>query len=60
MFGYIMFLEKEKNKNELLEHLNIIINLCKSKEKLYELSDIVNYLLENVLQDEIRKELIPL
>lgn len=58
MFGYMMFLEKARNKKEMIEHLNTIIGLCKNKEMLGEIIDIINYLLENVIQDETKEELI--
>ena len=58
MFGYMMFLEKSKNKNEMIENLNTIINLCNKKERLYEIADIVSFLLKNVIENETKEELI--
>ena len=58
MFGYVMFIEKAENKGELIENLDIIIKSTKNKEKLEELSDIISYLLDNVLEKNIQEELL--
>lgn len=55
MFGYTMFIEKSENKEELIENLNIIIKSTKAKEKLEELANIINYLLDNVLEELLEK-----
>ena len=58
MFGYVMFIEKAESKGELIENLDIIIKSTKNKEKLEELSDIISYLLDNVLEKNIQEELL--
>lgn len=58
MFGYAMFMEKAESKGELIENLDIIIKSTKNKEKLEELSNIINYLLDNVLERNIQEELL--
>lgn len=58
MFGYIMLIEKSENKKELIENLNIIIRTTKNKEKLEELANIISYLLNNILDEEIETEML--
>ena len=58
MFGYTMFIEKSETKEELIENLNVIIKTTRNKEKLDELANIISYLLDNVLGEEIQEELL--
>ena len=58
MFGYIMFLEKAQNKDELIKNLDIVIKSIKDKEKLKEIVNIISYLSDNVLEEQIQKELL--
>lgn len=58
MFGYMMFLEKAQNKDELMQNLDIVIQSIKDKEKLKEIGNIISYLSDNVLEEKIQKELL--
>lgn len=49
IFGKIMIIEKSKNKEELIDNLGIIIKTIKEKEKLNELSYIINYVSNNII-----------
>ena len=58
MFGYTMLIEKSKNKEELVDNLSLIIKATKDKEKLNQLSNIIQYLIENILNENIKQELL--
>lgn len=58
MFSYIMFLEKAENKEELVENLEIIIQSTQNKKILEEFVNIISYLLENTLEEEIQQKLL--
>lgn len=58
MFGYSMFIEKAKNTEELIENLNIIIKSTKDNKNLEELTNIVSYLLNDVLEEKTQQELL--
>lgn len=58
MFGYIMFIEKSKNKEDLIENLNIIIKSTKNKERLERLANLISYLLDDVLEESTQEELL--
>ncbi len=58
MFCYTLLIEKSQNKEELIENLNSIIKTTNNKEKLEHLTNIIDYLLDNVLEEEIKQELL--
>lgn len=58
MFGYIMSIEKSESKQELIESLNNIIKTTRDKEKLNELTNIVRYLLDDLLEDEVKEQIL--
>ncbi len=58
MFGYSMFLEKSESYEELIENLDIMIETIKNKEKLKELANIISYLLNDVLEEKVQKQLL--
>ncbi len=58
MFSYTMLIEKSKNKEELIDNLSLIIKTTKDKEKLEKLTNIIKYLLENTLNENIKQELL--
>lgn len=58
MFGYIMFLEKAQSSEELVENLEIIIQSTQNKKILEEFVNIISYLLEDTLEEEIQQKLI--
>lgn len=53
-----MFIEKAENKKELISNLDIIIKSTKNKENLKELANIINYLLDDILEENIQEELL--
>lgn len=57
ILGNIMILEKCKNNQEVLEHLNMIIKNTKSNKQLQELKRIVSYLYENE-EEKYKEEII--
>ena len=57
MFSYIAFLEKAESRDKLVENLEIIIQSTQNKKILEELVNIISYLLENVLEEEIQQKL---
>lgn len=58
MFGYSMLIEKSKSKEELIKNLDIIVKLARSKEKLEEITNIISYLLNDILEENIQEELL--
>lgn len=58
MFGYSMLIEKSESKEELIKNLNTIIKLTKDKEKLKKLADMISYLLDKVIEEEIQEQLL--
>lgn len=58
MFGYAMFLEKAENYEQLVENLNTIIETTKNNKNLKELDNIIGYLLNDVLEEKIQKQLL--
>lgn len=58
MFSYIAFLEKSESRDKLVENLEIIIQSTQNKKILEELVNIISYLLENVLEEEIQQKLL--
>ena len=58
MFSYIMFFEKAKNKEELVENLEIMIQSTQNETILKELVNIISYLLESALEKETQKKLL--
>ncbi len=58
MFGYVMIIEKSKSKEELIDNLSIIIKSTEDEKKLNELTNIINYLLDNVLQEDVKQQLL--
>lgn len=58
MFGYIMFLEKAQTREELVGNLEIIIESTQSKKILEEFVNIISYLLEDTLEEEIKQKLL--
>lgn len=51
LFGYAMILEKAKDKKELQESFNLVINSDNSHKYLEELQDIVIYLLKGISKE---------
>jgi len=58
MFSCIMFLEKAERTKELVENLEIMIQSTQNEKILKELVNIISYLLENVLEEEIQQKLL--
>lgn len=58
MFGYGMLIEKAKNKNELMEKLESIIQNCNNKQHLKELEDIILYALNDAICDINQEEIL--
>ena len=58
MFSYIMLLEKAKNRTELLENLKNIFPVDQEKKRLEGLASKVNDLLDDVLEEKKKKELL--
>ena len=58
LFGYGMIIEKSKNKQELKENLELIVKHAKNKKQLYEISDIIYYLLNDTLEEVTKNELL--
>ena len=58
MFAYVMLMEKSKDKKELADHLNQIIQSTKETKKLEELANIISYLLKNVLEESEQEEML--
>ena len=58
MFAYVMLMEKSKDKKELANHLNQIIQSTKDTKKLEELANIISYLLKNVLEENEQEEML--
>ena len=58
LFGYGMIIEKSKNKQELKENLELIVKHAKNKKQLYEISNIIYYLLNDTLEEVTKNELL--
>ena len=58
LFGYGMVIEKSKNKTELQENLELIVKNAKSKEKLMEISNIIEYLFYDMIEESAKEMLI--
>lgn len=58
LFGYGMVIEKSKNKEELQENLELIVKNAKSKEKLMEISNIIEYLFYDMIEESAKEMLI--
>lgn len=58
MFGYGMIIEKSKDKEELKENLEIIVEHIKHKEQLDKIKDMLLYLLNNSLEEGTKEELL--
>lgn len=58
MFGYGMIIEKARNRQELKENLDIIIKNTKEREQLKKLKEIILYLMEDSLEEALKKELL--
>ena len=58
LFGYGMVIEKSKNKAELQENLELIVKNAKSKEKLMEISNIIEYLFFDMIEESAKEMLI--
>lgn len=58
LFGYGMVIEKSKNKEELQENLELIVKNAKSKEKLMEISNIIEYLFFDMIEESAKEMLI--
>ena len=58
LFGYGMVIEKSKNKEELQENLELIVKNAKSKEKLMEISNIIEYLFFYMIEESAKEMLI--
>lgn len=58
LFGYGMVIEKSKNKAELQENLELIVKNGKSKEKLMEISNIIEYLFYDMIEESAKEMLI--
>ena len=55
IFGYTMLAKKSENEIELIDNISLIINTTENKEKIQQLTDIVNYLLYDI-SDEKKKQ----
>lgn len=58
LFGYGMVIEKSRNKAELQENLDLIVKNAKSKEKLLEISNIIEYLFSDMIEESAKESLI--
>ena len=58
MFGYGMLIEKSKNKEDLRNNINLIIRQTENKYELEELSDIINYILNDILEETEQEDLL--
>lgn len=58
MFGYAMLLEKSKDKKEFVKNMQSIIKKENDKERLENLSDILIYLFNGMMEEDIKEELI--
>lgn len=58
LFGYGMVIEKSKNKAELQENLELIVKNAKSKENLMEISNIMEYLFYDMIEESAKEMLI--
>lgn len=58
IFSHTMFMKKAENTKELMENLNIIIKTTKNKENLQEFINIISYKLDNLLEEEMKQELL--
>ena len=58
MFGYSMLIEKAKNKDDLINKLNLIIKNTSNEEVLRELQNIILYALDGALCGIEKKDLI--
>ena len=58
LFGYGMIIEKSKNKQELKENLELIVKHANNKKQLYEISNIIYYLLNDTLEEVTKNELL--
>ena len=54
----MLIIEKSKNKQELKENLELIVKHAKNKKQLYEISDIIYYLLNDTLEEVTKNELL--
>ena len=52
VFAYTMFLEKAESFEQLIENFNGIVKVCKDSQKIQELADQFNYLLDQILSNE--------
>ncbi len=55
LFSNVILIEKAQTKEEMIENLASIIKATKKSEKLKKLVIIMNYLLDNLLQDILEK-----
>lgn len=58
LFAYGMIIEKSKNKQELKDNLEIIVEHVKNKEKLDEIRNMIFYLLNDSLEEGTKDELL--
>lgn len=58
MFSYAMLLQKAQNNTELAQYIDFIIKATNDKEKLEELTNMISYLLERVLDRKAKQELL--
>ena len=58
IFAYAMIIEKSKNKVELINNLNLIIQESKNKQSIEKVQHIINYLLSNVLENDMKQEIL--
>lgn len=56
LFGYIMFIEKSENYEDLAKNLDIIMKTTKDKGMIEKLVNIISYLLDYTLQDRIKRK----
>ena len=58
LFGYGMVIEKSRNKAELQENLELIVKNAKSNENLMEISNIIEYLFFDMIEESAKEMLI--
>ena len=58
MFGYSMLIEKSKTKEELIDNIVTIIKITNDEKKLDKLADIIDYLLSDILEEDVKQELL--
>ncbi len=54
LFSYMMYIEKSETKEELIKHMKCI----KNKQKLEEITNIISYWLDKILEENTQEQLL--